>query len=85
VLLFDTDEADARRWAERVSERLVAETLHGEVQLSTSGGVASLGPTIDNGSDLLKAADRALFAAKALGRRRVVPASVAPAQLTAAA
>jgi diguanylate cyclase (GGDEF)-like protein len=85
VLLFDTDELSARRWAETVADQLVAESRAADVQLSTSGGVATFGPEIATAGDLLKAADRALYAAKLAGRRRIIPASVAPAQLAAVA
>lgn len=85
VLLFGTDEADAIRWAEGVSALLIAETLDEEVALSTSAGVASTCPATHSPEDLLQAADRALYAAKAGGRRCVVTAGDEATHLAAVA
>ena len=75
VLLFGTDTEGARTWAEGVSALLIADTLDDDIALSTSVGVATLGGTITTPDELLLAADRALYAAKAAGRRQVVVAS----------
>lgn len=74
VLLFGMTEQEARAWAEGVSALLIAETLGEEVELTTSVGVASLGGGLRTCEDLQLAADRALYAAKANGRRQVVVA-----------
>jgi diguanylate cyclase (GGDEF)-like protein len=74
VLLFGMGREEARRWAEGVSALLIAETLGEEVELTTSVGVASLGGRLTTCEDLQLAADRALYAAKASGRRQVVVA-----------
>ena len=75
VLLFGTDVEGARTWAEGVSALLIADTLDEDVSLSTSVGVATLGGGVTTPDDLLLAADRALYAAKAAGRRQVVVAT----------
>lgn len=75
VALFDCDEEGARSWAQRIVDRLAADTADGPVRLTTSAGVAEAAPgqvTID---DILLGADRALYAAKAAGRHRVVAVS----------
>jgi diguanylate cyclase (GGDEF)-like protein len=75
VLLFGRGEDEARAWAEGVSALLIAETVGGEVELTTSCGVASLGAGVRTCEQLQLAADRALYAAKANGRRQVVVAT----------
>lgn len=85
VLLFGTDAAGARAWAEGISALLIVETLDEDVALSTSVGVAMIGDRVTTPDGLLLAADRALYAAKAAGRRRVVVASGDDAPLTAVA
>ncbi|MFA9269539.1 MAG: GGDEF domain-containing protein [Baekduiaceae bacterium] len=85
VLLFGMDEAAAVRWAEGVSALLIAETLDEEVALSTSAGVACACPATQSPEDLLQAADRALYAAKAGGRRCVVTAGAEAPHLAAVA
>jgi diguanylate cyclase (GGDEF)-like protein len=85
VLLYGTEERDAVRWAEGVAALLIAETLDEQVMFSTSAGVACAGPATHAPEDLLQAADRALYAAKTAGRRRVVTAGEAPPHLAVAA
>lgn len=75
VLLFGMAQPEARAWAEGISALLIAETLGDEVELTTSCGVASLGAGARTSEDLQLAADRALYAAKANGRRQVVVAT----------
>lgn len=75
VLLFGMDESDAKAWAEGVSALLIAETLGDEVELTTSCGVASLNARVRTCEQLQLAADRALYVAKANGRRQVVVAT----------
>jgi diguanylate cyclase (GGDEF)-like protein len=74
VALFDCDEEGARKWAQRIVERLARETTGGEVNLTASAGVAEADPaaTLD---EVLHDADLALYAAKAAGRDRVVAVS----------
>lgn len=69
--LFGCDGDDARAWAERVAARLREEAAADGVPLSTSGGIAFAehgGATLE---PMLQRADRALYAAKAAGRRRI--------------
>lgn len=86
MLLPQTDLAGATHLAERVVEAVAALGIpHADSPLggrvSVSVGVACVGRTADaaatptSGSALLAAADRALYAAKAAGRSRVVTAS----------
>ncbi|UUY05019.1 GGDEF domain-containing protein [Svornostia abyssi] len=74
VLLFGTDVEGARAWAEGVSALLIADTLDEDISLSASVGVATLGGRVTTPDELLLAADRALYAAKAAGRRQVMVA-----------
>ncbi len=85
VLLYGKGEAEAIRWAEGVSALLIADTLDEQVMLSTSAGVATAGPATHTPEDVLQAADRALYAAKETGRRRVVTAGAAAPHLAVAA
>jgi diguanylate cyclase (GGDEF)-like protein/PAS domain S-box-containing protein len=74
VLLADTDEATAVVVADRIRERLVATPLAYEKQmldLSVSIGVAQLGIAAHDMASLIRAADGALYRAKADGRNRV--------------
>lgn len=86
MLLPQTDLAGATHLAERVVETVAAlDILHADSPLggrvSVSVGVACAGRTVDtagtpmNAAALLATADRALYAAKAAGRGRVVTAS----------
>ncbi|MCW3069558.1 MAG: diguanylate cyclase [Solirubrobacterales bacterium] len=71
IVLFGVGLQDAREYAERIGRelrRLI--TADGGV-LSASAGVAALHDGDATPSGLLVAADRALYAAKAAGRRRV--------------
>ncbi len=74
VLLPETGLEDARRAAERL-RREVAETPFqtqaGPLYITVSFGVAEVGPPIRRMEDLLQAADRGLYRAKAAGKNRV--------------
>ncbi len=71
VVLFGAGLDEAVAFAERIARRLREGTQDRELPLSTSAGVAMLGDAGDDPAALLLAADRALYAAKAAGRRRV--------------
>ena len=71
VVLFGAGLGDAENFAERIARRLREQTSDRELPLSTSAGVASLGDGAEDPAALFLAADRALYAAKAAGRRRV--------------
>ena len=76
LLLPHTGAGDGRILAERLCQRLAtAELLVGDrkVSLRTSFGVAELGPEADadDGAELVRHADEALYAAKRSGRGRV--------------
>jgi diguanylate cyclase (GGDEF)-like protein len=76
LLLPETDGEGARVVAERVRERIQStrhEAPDGDsFQVTTSIGVASLGPDAPTADALLHRADEALYAAKRSGRNRVV-------------
>ncbi len=76
LLLPHTGSADGRILAERLCQRLAAAELpigDRKVSLRTSFGVAELGPdeADDDGAELVRRADEALYAAKRSGRGRV--------------
>ena len=68
VVLPETDPPGAMRFAERLRRTIEAHNV-GEMQTSTSCGVASMLPE-DSVEDLLAAADQALYRAKSNGRNR---------------
>jgi diguanylate cyclase (GGDEF)-like protein len=64
--------------AERLRRHLERSTIHiddRELTLQISAGVATLAPEMDNLTALLRAADRALYAAKRAGRNRIATSS----------
>ncbi|MSO94346.1 MAG: diguanylate cyclase [Thermoleophilia bacterium] len=67
-LLLAGDTAEEARLA---GERLIAELFRSESAISVSVGVSSLGLGFKQPSDILRAADRALYTAKRTGRNRV--------------
>jgi diguanylate cyclase (GGDEF)-like protein len=78
VLLPGADEPGAAATAERLRRHLESSAVNvdgRELYLKISAGVATLGPNIETLSTLLRAADRALYAAKRAGRNRVATSS----------
>ena len=71
VVLFGVGLDDALAFAERIGRELPASTIGQAPALSASAGVAALSEDEQTPSALLLAADRALYGAKAAGRRRV--------------
>ncbi|HEV7584909.1 MAG TPA: GGDEF domain-containing protein [Solirubrobacteraceae bacterium] len=71
VMLVGADLQDARVYAERIGNELHRLTVAAGLPLSVSAGVAAIGDAEPTPSALLVAADRALYAAKSGGRRRV--------------
>jgi len=74
ALLPRTGTAEARRIAERLRRAVVASPIllgDEEVRISVSIGIAVLGAHGDDLTDLLTAADHALYQAKSAGRNRV--------------
>ena len=82
VLLPDTDRLHSLQIAEKIRSRIAALTLEAKgetVTVTASIGVACVVPrTPDDGSELLAAADRALYLAKENGRNRVQAVDDAP-------
>ena len=77
VILLGVEEREAADFAERLRAGLEATSIplpHGELTVTASFGVACMrgGGRLDDAADLLKAADRALYAAKHAGKNRVV-------------
>jgi len=84
VVLRHTDAAAAVVVAERIRTTMAREEIVWQdrrVHLTLSLGVAQVGPECASFDDLLKAADQALYAAKAAGRDRVAVARSAPRPL----
>jgi diguanylate cyclase (GGDEF)-like protein len=79
VVLPGCSLAEGEAWSERLRARLSATRikLGGERQISITAsiGVAAYPDHADTGPALISAADRALYAAKASGRNRVLTAS----------
>ena len=78
VLLPGSDEAEAAATAERLRLHLENSSIDVEgrtLVLKISAGVATVGPDTRNLATLLRAADRALYAAKRAGRNRVATSS----------
>jgi diguanylate cyclase (GGDEF)-like protein len=89
IVVPRADEEAATILAERLRESLQATpipTLAGPVELSASFGISSLSPARSSVEALLRAADEALYRAKAAGRNRIeVAARVPPASAPRAA
>ncbi|HKE48917.1 MAG TPA: GGDEF domain-containing protein [Rhodanobacteraceae bacterium] len=78
VLLPGSDEDEATAIAEGLRQHLESHAVDvegRELCLKISAGVATLGPGLETLSTLLRAADRALYAAKRAGRNRVATSS----------
>ncbi|MCA9592591.1 MAG: diguanylate cyclase [Myxococcales bacterium] len=79
VVLADCDLEQAERVAERARRSLCRrpiQTSEGDLEITASFGVATTGPAqFCLGKDLLRAADMAMYRAKAEGRNRVVTAA----------
>ncbi len=71
LLLADTDEEGALAVAERLRATIAAATVPGPGRITASFGVATLAADGD-ADELVRAADRALYAAKGAGRDRCV-------------
>lgn len=80
VGLYGVDKADAAKCLSVVLASLSATEFSGadgsKFHVSCSGGVAQLGEDGNDLDSLYKAADSALYAAKAAGRARVLPAGI---------
>jgi diguanylate cyclase (GGDEF)-like protein len=63
----------ARQYAERVRESLARHELPSGTRITVSAGVAVSGPTMSDAAELVRAADAALYQAKAAGGNRVDP------------
>jgi diguanylate cyclase len=81
VVLPGVDGRRASLYAERLRRRIWRLSIpygvsHVTDRVTISGGVATVGPTqVTSSSDLLLAADRALYRAKCLGKNRIVTAA----------
>jgi len=78
VLLANTGAKAAAELSERMRSAIETHAFIYEgkrLPITTSMGVAELTSSIESASTLLKAADKALYAAKQGGRNRVVVAS----------
>src|SRR4051794_744157 len=73
VVLRDTDRIAALAVAERLRAAVREEFADLPVPVSVSVGLAATGTDLDTASEVLRAAHRALAAAKRLGRDRAVP------------
>jgi diguanylate cyclase (GGDEF)-like protein len=85
VVLFDADANAAEEFAERTAMELSHWSSEHPPLLTTSAGVAVLSDEIATPSKMLTAADRALYAAKAAGRNRVIAAGQTTARVLVAA
>jgi diguanylate cyclase (GGDEF)-like protein len=79
ILLPDTERDDALRVAETVREAVATVSVPTvDRTVTASLGVALLGDDAFDGETLIRSADRALYAAKSLGRNRVACAGAVP-------
>jgi diguanylate cyclase (GGDEF)-like protein len=84
ILLPDTDRTAARNVAEKLRVAIAATEISNVGSLTGSFGVAALPDDAGESEQLIRKADRALYAAKAAGRNRVEtalpPGEIAPSQ-----
>jgi len=85
VVLFDADAEAASEFAERTAMALSHWSSEHPPALTTSAGIAVLDDEMKTPSKMLTAADRALYAAKAAGRNRVIVAGQTAARILVAA
>ncbi len=85
IVLFDADADVAKRFAERIATALARWSEEHPPLLTTSAGVAVLSEETATASQMLTAADRALYAAKAAGRNRVIASGQTTARVLVAA
>jgi diguanylate cyclase (GGDEF)-like protein len=71
ILLPDTDRASARDVAEKLRRAIAGAEIANVGSLTASFGVAALPDDAGDSDQLIRKADRALYAAKAAGRNRV--------------
>jgi diguanylate cyclase (GGDEF)-like protein len=70
----DTDIENAHALANKLRSLIASQSLHLDIRITASFGVATLKPQ-DNIEQLFKAADIALYEAKTAGRNRVITAA----------
>ena len=78
AILPSSDMDGARQYAVRVREALARRELPSGTRITVSAGVAVSGPTMSDASELVRAADAALYQAKAAGGNRVDPGPARP-------
>ncbi len=81
ILLPDTDRAAGRDVAEKLRTAIAVAEISNVGSLTASFGVAALPEDAGEGEQLIRKADRALYAAKAAGRNRVETA-ITPGETT---
>jgi len=85
VVLFDADADAAKQFAERAAMALARWSGRHPPLLTTSAGIAVLTEETATPSQMLTAADRALYAAKAAGRNRVIASGQTDSRVLVAA
>jgi diguanylate cyclase (GGDEF)-like protein len=85
VVLFDAHADAAKLVAERIATALADWSEEHPPMLTTSAGIAVLSEETAKTSQMLTAADRALYAAKAAGRNRVIASGQKTARVLVAA
>ncbi len=85
VVLFDAHADAAKQFAERIATALATWSEEHPPLLTTSAGIAVLSEETATPSQMLTAADRALYAAKAAGRNRVIASGQTAARVLVAA
>jgi diguanylate cyclase (GGDEF)-like protein len=79
AILPGSDLEGGRLYADRVRDSLAGHDLPSGTRITVSAGVALSGPTMSDAAELVRAADAALYQAKAAGGNRVEPVSTRPA------